>query len=72
MAINIEGSHTSRRSDDDVVLQEKSETVDEIQLPCASGTRDSSVEGCLMIGVAGQWYTSAAGFPVGSLGWLWW
>ena len=40
VAINVEGSDTSWSCDDDLVLQEKSETVDEVRLPRASCAGD--------------------------------
>ena len=36
MTIHIEGSHTSGCCDTQLVLEEKSETVDDIGLPCTS------------------------------------
>ena len=40
VAINLEGGHTSWSCNDNLMLQEKSETVNEVRLPCAGCARD--------------------------------
>ena len=44
VAIDVEGSHTSWSCDHNLMLQEKSQTVDEVKLPCASCSRDNHPE----------------------------
>ena len=76
VAINVEGSHTSWSCNDNLMLQEKMETVDKVRLSCAGCARDNHSQrwgtvGCVVLldsGIPLQLYIS----PVGWQGWLWW
>ena len=54
VTIDIEGGHTSWSCNTELVLEEKSEAVDQVGLPCTSRARDNhpqswGVIGCLML-----------------------
>ena len=44
LAIDVEGGHTSWSCNQQLALQEKSEAVDEVGLPCASCAGDNHLQ----------------------------
>ena len=50
LAIDVEGGHTSWSCNQYLVLQEKSEAVNEVGLPCASCAGDNHPQGCGAVG----------------------